>query len=164
MWFITKASKGESNKKPSNWITNLGLRHKKTWVGWLTTSPLGIGKRWLKEQANNICGCQWLIKLGHLNTTCGNWPHDNKNHYQKVSSSSQQSKNISSSLEFFIKPMLVWNWKLQGSRFPNCKPHLRFFKNLLEVENWSIDDLRLDGSLGVVMLQSTTPIVIELLY
>jgi hypothetical protein len=58
MWFITKASKGESNKKPSNWITNLGLRHKKTWVGWLTTSPLGIGKRWLKEQANNICGCQ----------------------------------------------------------------------------------------------------------
>jgi hypothetical protein len=41
---------------------------------------------------------------------------------------------------------------------------LRFFKNLLEVENWSIDDLRLDGSLGVVMLQSTTPIVIELLY
>jgi hypothetical protein len=39
---------------------------------------------------------------------------------------------------------------------------MRFFKNLLEVENWSIDDLK--GSLGVVMLQSATPIVIELLY
>jgi hypothetical protein len=49
MWFITKASKRGGNKQPSNWITNLGLRHKETWVRWLTTSPLGIGKIWLKE-------------------------------------------------------------------------------------------------------------------
>jgi hypothetical protein len=41
---------------------------------------------------------------------------------------------------------------------------LRFFKNPLEVENWNIDDLRPTGSLGVVMLQLMTPIVIELLY
>jgi hypothetical protein len=32
-----------------NWIANLGLRHKETWVGWLTTSTLGIGEGWLKE-------------------------------------------------------------------------------------------------------------------
>jgi hypothetical protein len=67
-------------------------------------------------------------------------------------------------LNSLLNPCWFENWKLQGSRFPNPKPHLRFFKNLLEVENWSIDDLRPDGSLGVVMLQSTTLVVIELLY
>jgi len=41
---------------------------------------------------------------------------------------------------------------------------LTFLKNLLEVENWSIDDLRPAGSLRVVMLQLTTRVVIELLY
>jgi len=67
-------------------------------------------------------------------------------------------------LNSLLNPSWFENWKLQGSRFPNLKPHLRFFKHLLEVENWSIDDLKPAGSLGVVMLQLTTPIVIELLY
>jgi len=49
MWFITKESERGGNKQHSNWITNLKLRLKESWVGWLTTSPLGIGKRWLKE-------------------------------------------------------------------------------------------------------------------
>jgi hypothetical protein len=52
---------------------------------------------------------------------------------------------------FLLNPCWFENWK-QGSWFPNLKPHLRVFKNLLEVSNWSIDDLRPAGSLGVVML------------
>jgi hypothetical protein len=49
MWFITKTSRIGGNKQLYNWIANLGLGHKETWVGWLTTSTLGIGKGWLKE-------------------------------------------------------------------------------------------------------------------
>jgi len=57
MCFITKASKRGGNKQPSNWITNLGLRHKETWVGWLTNFSLGIGKK-MVEGVGQQCGCQ----------------------------------------------------------------------------------------------------------
>jgi hypothetical protein len=53
MWVIAIALGRGGNKQSSNWVANLRLRHKETWVGLATTSTCGMGEAWFMDWVNH---------------------------------------------------------------------------------------------------------------
>jgi hypothetical protein len=54
MWFITIAFEKGGNKKFSNWVANLRLRHKEILVGLTTILLKGMGEGWFREWGSRM--------------------------------------------------------------------------------------------------------------
>jgi len=129
MWFITIAFKRRGNKQLSNWVTNLGLGHHETCMGLATIFAWGMWERWFMEWAKPF-GYQGLNKLGHLNTTCDNWPKWQQKCCHKFFTL------IIKKYPIFIRVLYHGALKTRDQKvlgFLNLKPHMRNFKILREV-------------------------------
>ncbi len=118
MCFITIASGWRGNKQASNWVANLGLKHKETWVGSTTTSLWEMGKKWFMKWASHVDWTMQHLAIDHTN---------NKNDWHKPSSPWQWKYWILSRV-LYHGALKTRNQKVLRSLNP--KPHLRIFKNL----------------------------------